>query len=47
MFFDVQDDEMEGEQEFFMRLDKYTEKFGAPSRDKIVSWYEFIISIYI
>ncbi len=33
----IQEDEMEGEKEFFCRLDAYTKKFGLPPKDQIVS----------
>lgn len=32
----VEEDEMEGEQEYFMRLDVFIAKFGAPAKEKIV-----------
>ena len=32
----TQEDVMEGEQEFFMRLDVFTRKYGAPQKDRIV-----------
>ena len=34
----IQQDEMEGEREFFCRLDVYTRKFGAPPKDQVVSY---------
>ena len=32
-----EEDEMEGEQEYFMRLDVFVKKFGQRAKDKIVS----------
>lgn len=32
---------MEGEQEYFMRLDAFVRKFGQPPREKIATWLEF------